>query len=125
MMGKSLVKIAYSKTKYPNVPAVNAISTQVGAYVPQLNVSRGCVSVGTMIKNRSSHIPTTINADATIVPLIVLNRLIASSGAGMMKQQITLAQNSGAYDPEIFELNTAISSGSLPYHAVKYSPNVK
>src|SRR6185503_11015815 len=107
------------------MPAASVTSTHVGVYVPQLKVSRGCSSVGTIIRNRSIHIPATTNAEATTVPRIVLNLLNASNTAGMRKQQATIAQNNGANEPLIFERKTAISEGSLPYHVVRYSAKVK
>src|SRR5215471_17222336 len=101
------------------------ISTQVGRYIPQLNVSLGCESVGTIIRNRSIHIPTTISADAIIPPLIVRVRRKARIGNGIMNQHATIPQNIGAYAPLTLDLKTAISLGSLPYHEVRYSANVK
>src|SRR6476469_8880581 len=107
------------------MPAASVTSPHVGVDVPHLNVSRGCASVGTIIKNRSTHIPATTNAEAMTVPRIVLNLLNASNTIGMKKQQATIAQNNGANEPLIFERKTAISEGSLPYHVVRYSANVK
>src|SRR5205807_3767724 len=100
-------------------------STHVGRYAPQLKVSFGSASVGTMIKNLSNHIPTMTRADAIVVPVTLLNLRNARSGAGIAKQQMIVPQNKGENAPLIFERNTAISPGSLPYHVVRYSPNVK
>src|SRR6185295_7455568 len=103
------------------MPAVSVTSTHVGLYAPQLKVNRGCESVGTIIRNRSSHIPTTMQVEAITVPLIVLNRLNANIGTGTRKQQTTIVQNRGENAPLTFDLKTAISEGSLPYHVVRYS----
>ena len=78
-----------------------------------------------MIRNRSSHIPTTTPNEAMTVPKIVRSLLIARMVKGRRKLQKTIVQNSGAYAPRCVAQNTAISEGSLPYQVVRRSPNRK
>src|SRR4030095_2207881 len=83
------------------------------------------MSVGTMIRNRSIHMPTTTQHDAKKINGIVRSFLMDRIGKGMMKLQATMSQNIGAYGPDTFDQNTGISAASFPYHVTRYSVNVK
>ena len=75
------------------------ISGHRGVYVPHEYGSGLYDSDGTMIRKRSSHIPTTTPQEAITVPVIVRSLRMARNGNGSMKLQNTIVQNSGAYVP--------------------------
>ena|ERR1700681_2366645 len=110
-----------------NVPAVMVISTHVGRYVVllQLYGKYFCASEGTIIRNRSSHIPITTPVDAITVPVIVRNFLIANIGNGIRKLQTTIVQNSGEYFPVCVNQKIVISADSFPYQPVSRSEKTK
>src|SRR5258706_11402148 len=101
------------------------ISVGFGRYVPQLYGRYLCPSVGTTIRNRSSHIPTHTPTEATTQPAIVRVLLRLRMISGTTKLQTTIVQKSGANEPLCVTLNTAISAGSFPYHVARRSLNPK
>src|SRR5918997_1499332 len=109
----------------PNVPQAIVASVNDGQYVLWLYARNGCVSVGTMMRNRSSHMPTRMHTEAKKMSGIVRSFAMARIGNGIRRLHVTISQNSGANRPEIFDQNTAISAASLPYHVTRYSVNVK
>src|SRR3989442_9091738 len=101
------------------------ISTGCGRYELQVYGRFFLASDGTMIRNRSSHMPTTIDDAAMTHPVRVRSFLIASTGKGMTKLQNTIVQKSGEYVPVLVSQNTAISADVLPYHLESRSANTK
>src|SRR5437016_4073533 len=95
------------------------ISGHLGTYEPQEYGNGLCDRPGTIIRKRSSHIPTTTPQDAITVPVMVRSFRIASNGNGRMKLQNTIVQKSGANLPTCVVQNTAISEGAFPYHVVR------
>src|SRR5207247_8952347 len=65
MIGTSLANNTYSSPIAANVDTVIMISTGRGRYVPQLYGKYFWPSEGTMIRNRSSHMPTSTDDAAT------------------------------------------------------------
>jgi hypothetical protein len=66
------------------------------------------VNVGTMITNRSNHIPRTIEIEAMTVPGMVRNFLMARMGKGMTKHKVKWIQKRGANFPDILDQKMAI-----------------
>src|SRR5262245_4557935 len=106
-------------------PAKIVSSGQRGMYVPHEYGNGLCESDGTMIRKRSSHMPTTTPHDAITVPVIVRNFRIARNGNGRMKLQNTMVQNKGAYVPVCVDQNAGISCVVFPYQTVNRSLNTK
>src|SRR5712691_7951982 len=73
---------------------------------------------GTIIRNRSSHIPTQTPADAMTHPPIVRSFLMLRIATGTTKLHVTIVQKSGAKVPFWVTQNTATSASSLPYQVV-------
>src|SRR5262245_9067324 len=101
------------------------ISGQRGMYAPQEYVSGLRDNDGTMMRNRSSHIPTRTPHEARTVPVIVRHRRMARKGNGTMKLQNTIVQKNREYVPVWVDQNTAISEGLFPYQVVSLSLNTK
>src|SRR5437667_394722 len=99
MIGTAFANSVYRSIIAANVAIVIRISTGWGRYDAHVDGKFFLASDGTTIRNRSSHIPTTIVEDAITVPVIVRNFLMARSGKGMTKLQNTIVQNSGEYAP--------------------------
>src|SRR5262245_4055959 len=108
-----------------NDPTIMVISGQRGMYEPHEYGSGFLDKPGTMMRNRSSHIPTTTPHEAITQPVIVRSFRIARNGNGRMKLQNTIVQKSGAKVPICVDQNTAISDGSFPYHVVSRSLKTK
>src|ERR1700744_2949260 len=90
------------------------ISTQVGEYFPQPAVRRGVAKVGIIIRNRSSHMPSSTPGDAMVAVVMERSLRIPSSKNGMKKFTTTIPQNCGEKRPSTFTLKTLISLGSFP-----------
>src|SRR5215468_3819502 len=108
-----------------NEPVMIVISGHRGRYVPHEYGSGFRDSPGTMIRKRSSHIPTTTPHDAMTVPVIVRILRMARNGNGRMKLQNTIVQNKGAYTPDCVDQNAGISCVPFPYQTVSRSLNTK
>src|SRR5262245_27312524 len=102
-------------------PAKIVNSGQRGMYVPHEYGNGLCASDGTMIRKRSSHMPTTTPQEAMTVPVIVRILRIARNGKGRTKLQNTIVQNKGAYVPVCVDQNAGISWVVLPYQTVSRS----
>src|ERR1700733_9398355 len=109
----------------PKLAAINVSSTQVGRYRPQEYGKYLWSRAGTMIRKRSSHIPSTMVHDAIAVPVMVRKRFMARIGTGIRKLQNTMIQKSGANCWRMLVQKTAISEGVLPYQVVIRSAKVK
>src|SRR5678816_2148471 len=81
-------------------PIRMAISGHWGAELPQEYGNDFLESDGTMIRNRSSHIPTMIPHEAITVDEMERTLRIASNGKGSTKLKNTMAQNRGEYAPD-------------------------
>src|SRR4051812_49012094 len=120
-MGKSFENSRYNTLIADNVAAVIEISTQLGAYLPQVAGRRPKLRVGMIMRKRSSHMPITTVMDAMVAVVIERSRLIPNKTNGTMKLQNTMSQKYGAKWPRTRDPKTFISFGSLPYQAVRFS----
>ncbi len=78
-----------------------------------------------MMRKRSIHMPATMVVEAITVPVMVRSFLMASSGKGMTRLQMTMVQKSGAKFCRMLVQKTFISETSLPYQVVRRSAKVK
>src|SRR3954470_22923797 len=109
----------------PNVATSSRISGIRGRYDPHEYDRYLWLSVGTMMRNRSSHMPTTTPHEAITQPVTVRSRLNDRMQSGDTKLQTTMVQESGANEPVCVVQNTDISADSLPYHVVRRSAKTK
>src|SRR5512143_3644219 len=96
-------------------PASSDHSTHDGEYAAAVSGSRGLERLGTTIRKRSSHIPSSTETDAATGPQIVPRvRLLQSSANGITKQLTTIVQKTGENFPSVFERKTTMCVGSPP-----------
>src|SRR6266498_371743 len=90
-------------------------STHDGTYDGAVIGRRGLERLGTTMRKRSSHIPTSTKSDATTVPhTFVRVREFARSAKGMTKQEMTMVQKSGENFPSVLERKMIMCIGSPP-----------
>jgi hypothetical protein len=61
--GITRMKPRKSRKKNPKLPMVSVLSTSAGTKIPQVYGEKSCPSEGTMMLNRSSHIPTSTTTE--------------------------------------------------------------
>ena len=92
IIGNNFANIRYNTTIVENVAMVMEISTQLGEYEPQAAASRGRLKVGTMMINRSSHMPIRTVTEEIMAVGIDRSLRMPSSTNGMKKLQTTIVQ---------------------------------
>ena len=92
IIGNNFANIRYRTTIVAKVATVMETSTQLGEYEPQAAARRGRLNVGTMMINRSSHMPIRTVTEEIMAVWIDRSLRMPSRTNGMKKLQTTIVQ---------------------------------